>query len=174
MERKKQIRVLMLNEFDQGHNVRTATQNIVSTYGDNLVCEATVRRWFHRFRSNDRELDDRRRSGRLDDEQMLTVLRQNPLMSTRQLSERLGVDNTIHYHLKALGKVNKRGIWLSDELKRADKQRRVNVCRELLATYDRSGHARFWDSLLTSDEKWVFFKNIRTHNQWLDPGQQPI
>ena len=24
------------------------------------------------------------------------------------------------------------------------------------------------------DKKWVMFKNIRTYNQWLDPGQRPI
>ena len=45
---------------------------------------------------------------------------------------------------------------------------RVSACSSLLSQLNRVGFSRFWDSFVTSDEKWIVYDNSGNQNQWLD------
>mgnify|MGYP006139242355 CR=1 FL=1 len=51
-----------------------------------------------------------------------------------------------------------------------NKTTRVNISSFLLHKCKAGG---FWDSILTSDETWIYFDNKTQKKQWLSPGQAP-
>jgi histone-lysine N-methyltransferase SETMAR len=46
---------------------------------------------------------------------------------------------------------------------------RASICASLLF---RQKHEPFLDRIVTGDEKWVRYVNVRRRRQWLDPGQK--
>jgi len=75
---------------------------------------------------------------------------------------------TICRHLHFNGKVNRRCQEISHELSEENAQRRVDIFKELLKnSFDRC----FVKRIVRDDEKWIYFTNPDTSNQWLDIGQ---
>ena len=69
-----------------------------------------------------------------------------------------------------LGKINRRCRVVPHELTPAQAEQRVNLCRQLLKN---PKDERFIKRIVTSDEKWIYFRNPDTTNQWLHAGQLP-
>ena len=83
----------------------------------------------------------------------------------------LGTDqSTIVRHLKKLGKVSKLGSWVPHDLTKNQRDQRSEACLTLLS-YRRT-HA-WLDTILTGDETWVFYVNVRRKRQWIDPDMKP-
>ncbi|CAF4758556.1 unnamed protein product, partial [Rotaria sp. Silwood2] len=56
------------------------------------------------------------------------------------------------------------------ELTEAKAKRRVEVCRQLL---ENPLDDRFWERIVTSDEKWVYLVNHNLQKRWVPRGQDP-
>ncbi|CAJ0590615.1 unnamed protein product [Cylicocyclus nassatus] len=145
-----------------------------ANHGENVVSERQGQKWFKRFREGDESLDDGARRGRpetLSDSVLKEEVEADPSQSTRELAERFGCTHgTVEKHLHALGKSNRCGKWVPHELSGANKEARTRVCRTLL---NMSKTSHFYEAILTSDEKWIYFDNQRRKRQWLSRNEQP-
>ncbi|EZA55050.1 Histone-lysine N-methyltransferase SETMAR [Ooceraea biroi] len=97
----------MLFYYQKGKNASQTTNSVCSVYGEGALAEKTVRKWFAKFRASDFNLKDQERSGRpstTDDNQIKTLIENNPRYTTRELTEILKISKTtIHDHVVKLG-----------------------------------------------------------------------
>ena len=103
------LRYIMLNHFEKGWTAAQSFRDLTNTYGEGTIGESTVRTWFARFKSGDKDVEDKEGRGRpseLDDDALLEAVEQDESYTTRMLGEEFGVDHsTIVRHLLQLGKV---------------------------------------------------------------------
>jgi len=81
------------------------------------------------------------------------------------------IHEIIHIHLK-MRKITSR--WVPYELTDAQKERRVNFCKENLAKFN-SGKWQICD-IVTGDESWVYYRaigNKETNKAWVARGETP-
>jgi [histone H3]-lysine36 N-dimethyltransferase SETMAR len=168
------IRNCMLYEFKRKSTAAEATRNICSAWGD-VLNERTCRRWFQKFRSGDFRLEDGHYSGRpreFDIDFLRTMVETDPRLTIQEMSERLNASvGTVHKYLHALGKTNRQGIWVPHELSLANREHRVDICSSLLS---RQENDPFLGRVVTGDEKWVLYVNVKRKKQWLSRGQKPL
>jgi len=74
---------------------------------------------------------------------------------------------TISYRLKSLGMIQKQGNWIPYELKPRNVERRFFTCEILLARNKRKG---FLHRIITGDEKWIHYDNLKKRKSWGPPG----
>ncbi len=169
---KQHLRVSMLFCFKLKKNAAEATEMINSAWGDNSVGASTVRKWFARFRENNFCLEDETRPGaekKFEDEELQSLLDENPCQTQTELAEQLGVTHqAISVRLHALGKIHKEGKWVPHDLSEENKNRRVDICLNLLSRYKKKN---FLHKIITGDEKWILYDNPKRRKAWVDPGQ---
>jgi len=169
---KYEIRVLLRFFWKKRLSARAAATEIWNVEGHGTVSIRTAQRWFKRFDEGKTDLQDDARSGRpqeVDSQALRQAVEANPGVSTRRLSDDLGVSkSSVADHLHCLGKVHRSCRLVPHELSAAQAQRRVEVCNQLLAN---PNDERFLKRIVTCDEKWVYYRNPDTRKQWLDPGQ---
>ncbi|EZA50238.1 Histone-lysine N-methyltransferase SETMAR [Ooceraea biroi] len=110
----------MLFFYRKGKNASQVTNSICSVYGEGALAERTVRKWFAKFRAGDFNLKDQERSGRpstTDDDQIKTLIENNPRYTTRELAEILKISKTtVHDHVVKLGYVSRYDVWVPHNL----------------------------------------------------------
>ncbi|EZA47914.1 Histone-lysine N-methyltransferase SETMAR [Ooceraea biroi] len=119
-ENKEHFRHLMFFYYQKGKNASQATNSICSVYGEGALAERTVRKWFAKFRAGDFNLKDQERSSRpstTDDDQIKTLIENNPRYTTRELTEILKISKTtVHDHVVKLGYVSRYDVWVPHNL----------------------------------------------------------
>lgn len=174
MDEKMALRAVIRFFWKEGLSAQATAAKICAVEGEGTTNKMTVSRWFKKFNEGDTSLKDRPKLGRpstVDPEIVAAAAEASSQTSTRRLSAELGVSkSTVHRKLQDLGMINRRCRVVPHELTPAQAQRRVEVCRELSkTTFDMRQIQR----IVTSDEKWIFFRNPDTRNQWLRPGDLP-
>lgn len=168
------IRTCLLYDFKFGVTAAESCRRICSAFGADVVSERTAQEWFKRFRTGDTSVQDRPRSGRpseVCDERLLQLVEADPHANPGELAEALGVsDKTIVNHLHVLGKVRKLDQWIPHELTDWDRHRRADAAASLLS-YRRT--TAWLDTIVTGDEKWVLYVNIKRKRSWADVGHAP-
>ncbi|KAF2364894.1 HTH ArsR-type DNA-binding domain, partial [Trinorchestia longiramus] len=113
-------RHLMLFFFRKGKNASQAIKEICALYGNDSVSERTIRKWFAKFRAGDCSLIDKERSGRpftTDDDQIKSLIENNPHSTTRELVESLNLSKSaVREHLVKLGFTNRYDVLVPHEL----------------------------------------------------------
>lgn len=144
--------------------------NIV--YTSNAPSYRTINTWFSRFRTGEFSVEDRERSGRpseLDLDKLRDCVEADPFQSTRDMATALGVSQrTIVNGLTSIGKTKKFGRYIPHELTQWDMDRRVDASISLLTLSRRFD---WLDSIVTGDEKWVYYENHHRKAQWTDVGE---
>ena len=93
------------------------------------------------------------------DDDLIKAIIDSDRHSTREIAEKLHVSYTcIENRLKQLGYVRKLDTWVPHELKEKHLTRRINSC-DLLKK--RNENDPFLKRLITGDEKWVVYDNIK-------------
>jgi [histone H3]-lysine36 N-dimethyltransferase SETMAR len=132
------------------------------------------RRWFSRFRSGNYDLRDVKRKVRkvqFDDNVLLSLLKQDNRVTIMEFAKFLYFSHsTVHRHLKKLGKICKLETWMPHELSENNKMMRLNVCNFL---YSRFIQSSFLDRVVTGEEKWIFYKNIKRKRHWVNAKESP-
>lgn len=174
MEIPIHIRYCLLYEFKSGLNASAAARRIQQAFGEGCVAERTAREWFARFRSGDESVQDKPRSGRpstVDNDRLRTVVESDPRQTLSEIANSLTCSrSTALEHLRAIGKVRKLNKWVPHKLSEQNKIDRATICKSLM---DRNQNEPFLDRILTADEKWILYDNVRRCYQWVDPDDAP-
>lgn len=162
------FRHLMLFYFRRGRKAVQTAKKICAVYGDCAIAKrSTVRKWFARFRSGNFDLEDRERSGRpavVDDDQIETLIKNNPGHSTRDIAEVLHISHmSVVRHLKTLGYVNRYDVWVPHNLTEKNLIDRISICYSLLK---RNRNNPFLKRTITGDEKWIVYNNVERKRPW--------
>lgn len=154
------LRHCMLYEFKKGVKAATATKNICQVYPNGLDVRK-CQRWFSKFRSGDFNLFDSSRSGRpsiLNNEILTAEVETNPRLTIGELSSTLEQAwSTVREHLQKIGKTNKAGVWVPQNLSKDEKANRFKICTSLLQRHNKES---FFDRLITGAEKWFFYGDL--------------
>ena len=102
-------------------------------------------------------------------------MHENSHQTTRELAEKMECSHTaIEKHLHSMGKVQKCGAWVPHALSDNNKNQRATISAGLLARH-RSTHGhkqRFLYRIVTGDEKWCLYINMKQRKEWLSPSKQ--
>ena len=163
------IRHVILFLIKSGETAAAAHRKLVETYGNIPASLRTCQRWASEIEKGTFTIEDKERSGRpmeMDLKVLQEYVEDDPYQTTRDLSIITGHDHrTVARNLKKLGKVQKLGRWVPHELSDFDKNRRIFICRSLLSLHRRHP---FLDRLVTGDEKWVEYSNVKRRPQWVN------
>jgi len=136
-------------------------QRLLNVYGEQTVDVSTVRRWVARFSSGNSDVKDKPHSRwpctavtpqneeRLD--QLVCVNRQ---IKTRELCTELNIScNALEAMVATLEYRKVCTRWVPRMLTQEHKERRMQVCQDLLNQYEAEGNS-FLDRIITGDETW--------------------
>ncbi|XP_029639658.1 histone-lysine N-methyltransferase SETMAR-like [Octopus sinensis] len=173
---KDQIRNVLLYEFHKGVNASAAARSIQSTYGDDIVNERSCRRWFSRFRIGDFTLKEEPKEGRpkkLDSKMSEALVSENPAVTTRELVEQLNVAHTTVVCQPAKTHWKDFSSWKMGphELSPENRQQRAACCQSLLSQHFQT---TFLDRLVTGDEKWILYSNVKRRRSWISRRGRPV
>ena len=148
---KVRYRHLILFFYQKGKNTKQTANKICAVYA---VTERTVRKWFSRFKAGDFNFEDQERPGRrstTDEDQIETLVVNNPCYTTRQLAEMLKISkSTSHEHLVKLGYVNRFNVWVLHHLTEKNLMDRISICDSF---YKRNEEIPFLKQVMTEDGK---------------------
>lgn len=171
---EQHLRHCMLLFFDEGWTATKTTKKLTELYGAKLTpnrCQF----WFRRFKSGDRSLVDEPRSGRpskFDDDMLKAMVESDPRLSIEELSQKLVIPwSTVQEHMKKIGKVHRMGIWIPHALSEDNKNTRMDACNSFLT---RHKIRPFLSQIVTSDEKWIVYDNVKRKKQWLSKTAVPV
>ena len=148
-------------------------KEINSTLGKDTVSLRMCADWVAKFKSGEMGIHDKQREGRpsydIDDE-IQALLDQDKNVTTRRIACELNIaQETARTHLLKMGKRYLCNVWVPHLLTDAAKQKRVEICTELLRMYQQDN---FLHQLVTGDELWVYWENqaSATHKSWRGAG----
>lgn len=72
--------------------------------------------------------------------------------------------------MKLIGKVKKLDKWVPHKLTEDQKNYRYKICSGLLF---RNKYESFLNRIITCDEKWISYDNLKRSGQWLDKHEAP-
>ena len=143
-------------------------QKILEVYGKSAVSERTTHEWFARFRSGNQDVKDTSRSGRPITEKVgkiLQLVEQDRHASYKEIAEALNINHMTVWNQKKLD------VWVPHELTQRNLNDRITISKMLLK---RNEMEPFLKRIITGDEKWVKYENIKRKCSWLkadDPSQ---
>ena len=148
-------------------------------YGEGVIGESTVKKWFAKFKNGNFDIDDTPRSGKpseFDEDHLKALLKEESLQTSRELAEKINCDQkTILNHLHSMGFAEKLEVWVPHELSENNEENRLQiVCQHLVRHRATRGHKqRFLYRIVTEDEKWCLYINMKQRKEWVAPGDTP-
>ena len=133
-----------------------------------------------RFKEDHFDISETPCSGRpsgFDEDHLNILIHNDQHQCTQELANVMNCDHsTIVQHLHAMGKVQKSGIWVLHALSQIHKNQWVAICAPLLVCHRLAceQHWPFLSCIVTGDEKWCIYANIRKRKEWLSPNKRRI
>ena len=128
--------------------------------------------WFRCFKSGDFDLSNKvcgKPPKKFEDAELQALLDEGSTQTLKQSAKPLGVNQgTISRRLDAIGEIQKERKWVPYELKERDIERRKTTCEIL---FDRFKRKSFLHRIVTGDETWIYFENLKRKKSWVDPSQ---
>ena len=143
----------------------------------------TIYKWIRYFKAGGESLADQRRSGRpktavtkANIQRVQDLVEENPHITYAEIEAETSlhppaIKEILHESLN-LRKLASR--WIPRQLTDAQKQKRVECCRENLKLLSE-GKLRICD-IFTGDESWIYHRKIESRQSsasWVKPGQKP-
>lgn len=173
-EISEEIRYVMLFYYKKGKNAAKTCRKICAVYGENAVSERRTQEWFARFRSGNFDVKDAPRSGRPVTEkanEILQMVEEDRHASCQEIAEALNINHmTVWNHLKKAGYEKKLDVWVPHALTQRNLIDRITICETLLR---RNELEPFLKRIITGDEKWVKYENIKRKRSWSKAGDPP-
>ncbi|KAK6764780.1 hypothetical protein RB195_024922 [Necator americanus] len=173
-EHSTHILHVLFYEIETGHPVAEAHRNLSQVFGTEAPSEWSVRVWFQCFKAGNKKLEDEPRSGRpttISFDELKHLEKQHPYESVRYFAATLGCSlSTVSNGLRSPGMVKKLGQWLPHKFSDGNRQRRLDICTQLLS---RSRRFDWLDTTVTGDEKWVLYVNHTHKRTWYAGDEIP-
>jgi len=174
---REDIRKIIYYNWKRGLSTANNHKEINCILGEGTVGLRTCSDWVAKFNSGNFVCEDEPRSGRPSynlEEEILTVLKEDPRATTRKIAECIGSDKeTVRRRLIQMGKRYLCNVWIPYVLTDAAKTKRVTICEQLLRQLHRNN---FLYRLITADETWVYWQNSdqQRHKSWRGAGDKPV
>jgi Transposase. len=169
----RDFRVMIFYDFRYGLTPKQCVEKLISVFGDAAPSKTMVYKWFAEFKRERPTFDDDVREGRpctsvvaekIDGvREMITADRH---VTYQEIKSSLGIaakqiHAILHDHLN-VRKICSR--WIPHNLNAAQKQARVNWCKEMLKKFDQ-GRSNSVYYIVTGDETWVYSYEPETKQQ---------
>jgi len=168
------LRHIMVWEFHKNKTAAETHRKIVEIHG-NVISERTCRLWFNRFKSKDFSIQDREGRGRkveIDVESLKDLVESDPRQTLREMATILDISHgAVRQQLNKMGKVLREGIWIPKDLRPFQLKNRMTIASSLIT---RQEITPFLRDIVTGDEKWVMYVNVKKRKQYLSRGQTPL
>jgi [histone H3]-lysine36 N-dimethyltransferase SETMAR len=173
---REDIRKIIYYCWKRGLSTDGIHKEINATLGNNTVSIRTCSDWVSKFREGQFETIDKPHPGRpLTDysAQIEAILDENRHATLNIISQQLSVPKeTIRRQMLQMGKRYLSTAWLPHALTDSNRERRMNLCKELLQMHAENN---FLPRLITCDETWVYWESSGTHSHraWRASGDVP-
>ncbi|KAK6753481.1 hypothetical protein RB195_012832 [Necator americanus] len=141
--------------------------------GTEAPFERYFRAWFQHFKAGNKKLEDEPRSGppnAISFDELKNLAEQRPCEGVWYFAASLNCSlSTLSNGLQSLGMVKKLGQWLPHALSDGNRQRRLDICTQLLSRSRRFD----WLDTVTRDEKWVLYVNHIQKRAWCTDDEMP-
>ena len=115
---------------------------------------------------DDFNLEDQERPDRpstTDEDQIKTLIENNPRYTTHKLAEMLNISKSIiHEHFVKLGYINRFDVWILHDLTKKNLMDRISICDSL---YKCNEEAPFLKQIVTGDEKWIIYNSFNVERK---------
>jgi len=160
-QNKEKIRLILQCYYDKDKIASQAANKICATYGPGTVSNSTAERWFSRFCSGGEVVEDAPRSGRPvvgNCDKIAELVERDRHSSSRSIGQELGMSHqAVINHFKKLGVTRKLDVWVPHELTQK-------------TSLTVSTHP-FLMRMVTGDEKWVTYDNVKRKRAWSKSGE---
>ena len=146
---------------------------------EGVIGKSMARKWFAKFKNGNFDIDDMLHSGRLsefDKDHLKALLKEESHQTSRELSEKTNCNQKmILNHLHSIGFAEKLGVWVPHELSKNNKENRLQIAFQHLTCHQATrGHKQhFLYQIITGDEKWCLYINMKQRKKWVPPGDMP-
>lgn len=175
IDQKHHFRHLLLFYFNRSNKVAEAVKEICGVYGKNVLAWTTAKYWYNKFKNGIFNLQDDPHTGRpsnFDDNRLIQLVKTDGRQTCRELSQKMKSNPmAVHRHLKSNGFSQKIGSIVPYRLNEKIKEARLKIAAQNL-TRHRSTHGhktRFLHRIITSDEKWCLYTNLKHRKEWVAP-----
>lgn len=170
---REHFRAIIFHNFRRGLSRQECFDELNSLYSNEAPSYSTVKNWYNEFNRGRCSLQDESREGRPKSvvvpkniDAVLELIKQDRHVTYREIEASLDISMTsinkiLHEHL-GVKKICSR--WIPHNLTNAQKEIRVNWCKEMLIKY-RQGTSKAVYNICTGDESWIYAYEPETKQQ---------
>ncbi|XP_043062966.1 histone-lysine N-methyltransferase SETMAR-like isoform X1 [Drosophila yakuba] len=167
-----EIRAILKFSFVKGKSARETFREINGVLGDGTLSLRTAEEWFRRFRAGENDTMDKPAGGRpvtTNTDQIMEYIELDRHVASRDIAQEMGVSHqTVLNHLQKAGYKKKLDVWVPHDLTQKNLLDRINACDMLLK---RNELDPFLKRMVTGDEKWITYDNIKRKRSWSKAGE---
>ena len=108
-------------------------------YREDVIGESTARKWFAKFKNGNFDINNTphsRKPSEFDEDHLKALLKEESHQTSCELAEKINCDQkTILNHLHSMGFAEKLGVWVPHELSKNNKENRLQIASQHLATH---------------------------------------
>lgn len=164
---------LLINPFHERMSIRATMRYLNDLYGEGSFKHKYIQDWFAKFAKDDFSLKRKPGSGKKQKVKSVdfeNYLKLHPEAFSYEIAAEFQVHpSTVARALKRLGYSLKLDQWVPYNINDSQKQKRVNMSRQLLQLYHDD--PSILDRIITCDEKWIFHENTRQDRHWRLKGK---
>ena len=148
-------------------------------YGEDDIGKSTARKWFAKLKYGNFDINNTpcsRRPSEFDKDHLKALLKEESRQTSRKLAEKMNCNQrTILNHLHSMRFAKKLGVLVHPELSKNNKENRLQIASQHLACHraTRSHKQCFLYQIVTGDEKWCLYINMKQRKEWVAPGDTP-
>ena len=138
-----------------------------------------VKNWFAKFKNGNFDIKDMpccRRPSEFDKDHLKELLKEESRQTSRELAKKMDCDQkTILNHLHSTGFSKKLGVWVPHELSENNKENCLQIAFQHFAHHRATCSHKQCSlyQIITRDEKWCLYVNMKQRKEWVAPGDTP-
>ena len=170
---------LLFFAFYQGQKAAKAARDICMVHREGVIGESTASKWFAKFKNGNFDIDNMphsKKPSEFDEDHLKALLKEESCQASRELAEKMNCNQKmILNHLHLIGFAKKLGVWVPHELSKNNKENRLQIASQQLACHQTTrGHKQhFLYQIVTGDEKWCLYINMKQRKDWVPLGDMP-
>ena len=147
---------------------------LVEAYGEHALGKSQCFEWFKKFKSGDFDVknEEWKTPKKFEDSELQALLDEDDAQTQQQFADQCDTRSRL-YTFEIHGKDPEDGkmdfTWTEWKTAGKPKNHLRNAARQA-AAYKRKSFFH-WNSIVTGDEKWIYFENPKRKRSWVTPGE---